>query len=453
MINTTIPFKTGCPTKEHDKFVKLIREMQYQFNGSNDTGFCSNIFDNTVRNIHEMITYINGLAIYKVHSSRAIPFKAVIHAFNDLKAEKDKFSLYRSTSLYIQKLKPEQDFVTAMDVYVNNLNGNTDFIPLISDKTASTIPSDLTIPTNLTNSSNGVSVLKVLNFDTLKINDFHILQLKNVQMKLGYADDTFNLDLFTENPEKIIDSIKNFDLFNNTKDGYISAICIAMEYLIQISAYQKYKIGQKELELAILKENVARKIISFDLLIPIIRQVYGNPTNLKTMRVFALIILSNLNDDNSISNHEIGILRPSDYEQTVLINQNQKENDSIPTTDLEFSTLDLQTYAWHIKSCMTKNKQERVLKLSEDTVKKLRNIYMDVIPKFLLTNDYTKKYEYSSKQFKDYFTVTIGDIRASYFIWRANHGANREDLLKLCFNQGHRLETAMIDYYRGTDEN
>ena len=79
----------------------------------------------------------------------------------------------------------------------------------------------------------------------------------------------------------------------------------------------------------------------------------------------------------------------------------------------------------------------------------IMEIYGKILPEYMIVKEDGSKY---SSGISDITFDTLGigfdTIRSSYFTWREATTTNRKELLELCWRQGHKYSTAMMNYKR-----
>jgi hypothetical protein len=304
--------------------------------------------------------------------------------------------------------------------------------------TYSTLYRSLKVQTVL-NVKKHVSVKPDNDMRALLSKNIHAIHLDNLSHLWQRIYEEEKIDYYRYDTMECYERVKSLtDLSRNTKINYITAICILLEEIAG-RMYNEYKMYQLELQLDEYKTNLCRHVPCFVALYQDIKRVYETSTN-KSLRVLCLVVLSNVNDVNgqlSVSEHELGVIRPSDMINTRYID------------DGKHSYLDLQTNKWLIRKGQTKNKTERLLSVSETLSKGIQEIYDNKLPEYMIVAKNGKKYSGSmSDVIKEHIGCTFDEIRSSYFSWRECTVTDRSILLQLCYRQGHKFSTAMMNYKR-----
>ncbi len=457
-----VSFHENCITCENNNYRQEIKNLQ-KYIGIKDSLFHNEIYNGSIDNIRTIVKYIKTQSRWKSNTSRKKLFDVIIHYKDKLgetrttyatinkylrttknsETDEETFKkifefldeLEKDESL--QKMEPNATLqlqITEDKLKILKISNNLNIDTESSDSEFENIKSS-----HLTNNNESISfeTERYIPFIDLKMNKLHINRIKTLQNLLGRPNkDNFNVALFIDNVDDTIEKIKILKQANSTKLSTITALCIASELVLEFDVRNKYKQYQFEQQAIVFKENITRTVPSFETLVPKLKQILYDSCESKPLRILALFILSNINDDLTVSENEIGVIRPSDFNRTKFI-------------DTEcFSYFDLNTLTWHIKTMATKNKVSRDLKISQKTVDEIKKIYQE-IPEDMLTTNKGTKYKTPGKQlFQDKLGITYNEIRSSYFTWRARNAKSIEELEKLCFNEGHMLSTAIDDYYR-----
>ena len=187
--------------------------------------------------------------------------------------------------------------------------------------------------------------------------------------------------------------------------------------------YPQYYLYRQEIEVELLKMRMEKKCPNFTLLyeksVKILSDINSvfidHSCGAALIYILALFIKVNYEEPS----YNIGILRPSDLIRLKDENINKELN------------------IIHINDKCTKNGVSRDIKVPSEFMKN-----------FILFIPYVRNVQNYSIVDK-VFDCTFNDIRSSCFTWReslADTYEKRQELLILCFNQGHSYSTAMTNY-------
>ena len=248
------------------------------------------------------------------------------------------------------------------------------------------------------------------------------------------------------NQEETLQLIRQLtDIADNTRINYLTALCVIMERTAG-RLYSEYSIYRQELILQTSKDNLRREISWFPNIYKDIVKLVSDKSVNSSIRVLTLLITDNVResgDEIMVADvrTETGILRPSDLVNTQL---------GAADNGVE-SYISLDEGYWLIREDFTKNREERRLALSASLVAGIRDIYGDVLPKYLIVAKDGERYKGAlSSMFEEYIGYGFDEVRASYFTWRerVTPTERRMELLELCRRQGHQYSTAMMNYRR-----
>lgn len=207
----------------------------------------------------------------------------------------------------------------------------------------------------------------------------------------------------------------------HTKVTQLRHKCIEMLNAADVN-FLNTKLELMQAEIDLLNENLQRQVPPFDIIKVKCEKLIDDSSVPIPVRIFASMVLSNMDV-------EIGILRCSDLCETYSIDHH--------------NWLDFATATWHIRKDYTKNRNERSFQVSWQFIVRVESIY-GYIPEKIINIDAAKLNVMINK----YFDYNFNIIRAAYFTHRYYSCQNRSDLLKLCYNQGHSYETAVMNYLR-----
>jgi hypothetical protein len=270
----------------------------------------------------------------------------------------------------------------------------------------------------------------------------HIQNIKHMSEKLGETSDYFDAPYYN-NPETLFVIRSMTDMSINTKHNIVTALCVVLDVTAG-QLYNEYTIYRMELELELAKSNIERKVPWFPNMYQKMYDIYKNSAASKAVRVICMMVVCNITDPVTMHvdiETELGVLRPSDLISCRISDK------------CEGSYVDLKHKTMLIHKDYTKNKQERMLKLSDNFIEGIREIYGERLPEYLVVTEDGSKYGSSiSNTILDTVGVNFDIIRASYFTWReATVKTKREILKTLCWKQGHQYSTAMMNYKRIID--
>jgi len=266
----------------------------------------------------------------------------------------------------------------------------------------------------------------------------HIDNINRLSTRLERSAECFDTEFY--NTEIVLEKIKEIsDLALNTKHNIVTALCVVLDATAG-RLHNEYTIYRMELELQLAKSNLQRKIPWFPNIYGKLYEIYKDTAVSKTVRIICLMAISNVERETLTVKHdtETGILRPSDLISTRF--------------DGTESYIDLREQTWLVHEDHTKNKQTRQFKISETFANGINEIYGDHMPQYLIVTETGTKYQSSvSETIFDALGINFDIIRSSYFTWREATVQNREELLSLCWRQGHKYSTAMQNYKRQVD--
>jgi hypothetical protein len=175
-----------------------------------------------------------------------------------------------------------------------------------------------------------------------------------------------------------------------------------------------------------------------------IKRVYESHKTSVSLRVIMLVVMHSIMG----TEFDIGVLRLHDFINTKL------------RYDDQYSYIDLDQREWYIRKECTKNKDERIIKLSGEFVDQLGELYADIPTEWMVFMERDKdnrrippkKYNTTdslTEMVERRLGCSITEIRASYVSYIHKENVFPIDkCIKLAKNMGHRHITAMDDYIR-----
>jgi hypothetical protein len=283
-------------------------------------------------------------------------------------------------------------------------------------------------------------------FNRDKHDYIHINNAKHImKMMFGRGDKFYHAKMDTpESVEIFKQELQKISSYN-TRVNYCNALCKFMELTVA-EQYMAYTIIRDEENVVLKKHDSERTVIDFLDLLPIIIDVYSGkilpePTidTYKAVRVMCLLIKELLSGDQV---NLIGVLRFADLRQAKF------SDDGIN------NYIDVDDLTLNIRSGLTKNKKTRVIKINQEFIDGILNIYgTEKYPDRILYDDKMatlKNTRKISSDFKALIGETHTSVRASFTTYMAKTCKDVVMLRTICHNQGHKLSTALTNYRRKT---
>lgn len=283
-------------------------------------------------------------------------------------------------------------------------------------------------------------------------NSLQLLNAKQIMKALIGNDDMFYTDALADH--SAFDKIITYLTTKVTKTGkslalwtqynYLSAICKYLSKVPDIDTYTLWQLQNyyQELRGRILtdKETIMKDYTPFPQILQKLPAIIESHKYVIGFRVLCSMILHNIHniDTLEVSDNEIGVLRPSDLQRTTFTDNGTN------------SFIDLDAKLWHIRSNCTKNRDERLLTISDEFVADIRKIFGSRLAtaESLLLNKYYKPYtslESLYIMFRKHIGVNFNGVRSSYEIFRAENITISEQQ-ELCKKMGHSQTTSLTSY-------
>lgn len=259
--------------------------------------------------------------------------------------------------------------------------------------------------------------------------EVHVSRVKTISKGMNLPQDMFyhgviDSDEGLKTFKTFIDTVENA----NTKVNLLNSLCKFLEVTLARN-YTNYTFLKSQLKLDLSAKNSEKASIDFLSLTlqDRFQACLGDPHTSQDLKIVCLL----LSEIKNLQEMTTGALRFSDLAKTLLTRQDK------------YNYLDLNGGVWYLNAECTKNKRDRVAKVSDRFVKVMRTFKIDngLICK-------TGKTDQISRSFKGYIGVNFIDVRAAYVTYLDQTCKDSGLIREICENQGHKLSTALEDYRR-----
>jgi hypothetical protein len=215
----------------------------------------------------------------------------------------------------------------------------------------------------------------------------------------------------------------------NTQLNYLNSLCKFLE-LTMAKHYTDYTLLRDQISLKLHQQNADREVTPYMDIAPKLQAAILNGSASRDLKIMCNLLLS-IKDFNETN---VGALRFSDLVNTRLEDDN------------DHHYLYLQTRIWTLRSAHTKNKQDRIAKVSVGFAEYIAGLNLDTTQGLICGS--TGKTHGISKEFLKHIGVNFTDVRASYVTYLDAVCEDVELIRTICNNQGHKLTTALESYRR-----
>lgn len=276
-------------------------------------------------------------------------------------------------------------------------------------------------------------------------NQLYRSNMQRLMMAVSGTSDKFYPMVFADDAtySKVEEYFDKMGYAVNTRLSYVKGLCKYLEQTPNMPAeiHVRYSKLKDDLKSEQDSGGKAHTDMTFEELVPIIRETMENESRVGGFRIMLAMILSgiefDLNEDAMTVDKtvEIGVLRPSDLKNTSFFRECSN------------SWIDIENKRWYIDSELTKNKQTRCIEISDKFIEDIRKVY-GRIPAWLLLNSHGERYDKLSsisQMFRKYIGVRFDDIRSAYVTFR-HKTADVSTAMELAKKMGHSYTTAITDY-------
>ena len=259
----------------------------------------------------------------------------------------------------------------------------------------------------------------------------HISRVKTILTGMDLSVDKF-YHCKLDSPE----GLSNFNIYlktvenANTKVNLLNSLCKFLERTMA-RHYTDYTLLKNKFKLELSQKNSERSVVNYLELVKKFQVTINNPTISNDLKLVCLLLSEIIN----VQDMTTGALRFSDMSKTLLFD------------DGKHNYLDLNTKLWYLRAGCTKNKTDRVAKVSDSFIKGVQSL-VDLKQPLICQNGKTDQI---SRLFKKYIGVNFSDARASYVTYLDTTCKDSDTIRQICENHGHKLSTALEDYRRTTD--
>lgn len=227
----------------------------------------------------------------------------------------------------------------------------------------------------------------------------------------------------------------------NTWSKYLAAICkMLADTNCGVADYRRYYLLYNAVDSVIKRKSKEvveippdERVVSFDALVTKAKGLIKDKSMHIAVRILSLIVIESEDWQRETA---VGIVRMSDLVRM----QFQTGTESY---------IDMSAKTCNIRADRTKNKDARVLKLSDTFIDGLKNIYGERTPKWLISTSAGNCYETPNsfrKYIMDAFECSPGTIRSSYATYLHDHNVPMITFRRICRNMGHSHTTSVINY-------